>query len=180
MADVIRTLRIKKEYDQIVNEEAKKGGVSVNSFFNQLLSRYILTYRFVNLLPCLIIPCEIVKEFLEVIPEEKISKAAIIAGSYLPKHSLFLKGKDPTLNNVLELMEQATSHHSNWYQFNSQTNNGKTKLLLRHNLGKKWSIYLNSYYKTLFKQLFNIIIKTEIGEDSLAFKLPHAQQNKKN
>ena len=180
MVDVIRTLRIKKEYDPIIKADAKKDGVSVNTFFNRLLEKFIMTYRFIDSFPCLIIPCEIVKEFLEEIPEEKISNAAKSMGFHIPKHSLFLKGKDPTLNNVLELMEKVVSHHSNWYQFNSQINNGKIKLLLRHNLGKNWSIFLDMYYRAMFEQFFNFTLKTEVGADSLVIKISNTQNNNKN
>jgi len=168
LADVIRTLRIKKKYDAVITEEAKKSGASVNSFFNQLLDRYVMTFRFIDVFPCLIIPSEMVRGLLENVTEEKIIKEGKAAGSYIPKHSLFLEEKEQTIDNILLIMEKVMIQHSNWYQFNSQTTNGKTKLLLRHKLGKNWSIYLNAYYQTLFKQLFNITIKSEIGKDSLA------------
>jgi hypothetical protein len=64
------------------------------------------------------------------------------------------------------------SQHSNWYQFQRQNINGKITILLRHRLGKKWSIYLNAYYNALFKKLIDVPIKFEIGENSLAIILP--------
>jgi len=117
-----------------------------------------------------VLPCEFVREFLDELLEDKIIKMGKNLGSYVPKHSLFLNGKTPTIDNVLEKMK-TKSQNSKWYQFNSQTTNGKLKLLLRHKLGKNWSTYLNSYYQTLFKQLLKTTIKLEIGEDSIVITI---------
>ena len=119
-----------------------------------------------------------VRGLLEGLTKERITKDGKAAGSYIPKHSFFLEEKDQTIENMLQLMEKVASSHSNWYQFNSQTTNGKYRLLLRHRLGKNWSIYLNAYYQTLFKQLFNTTIKSEIGEDSLAIIFPKKSTQK--
>lgn len=174
--EVIRTIRVKKEYDQIVKEDTKKEGISVNSFFNKLLEKYTMTYRFVNSFPCLIIPCDILREFLGYIPPEKIIEIAEKMGQYIPKHSIFLRGKNPNLKNVLEFIEKCISQHSNWHKFNIQINNGKSKLLLRHTFGKNWSIFIEKYYKSMFKQLFNYTIKTELGPDSLVIIIPETHQ----
>ena len=165
--EVIRTIRVKNEYDQIVKEDTKKEGISVNSFFNKLLDKYSTTYRFVKSFPCLIIPWEILTEFLINIPPEKIKKTAEKMGSYIPKHYLFLRGKKPNLKNILELIEKCTSQHANWYNYSIQNNNDNLKILLRHRLGNNWSLFIETYYKTMFKQLFNSIIETEIGPDSV-------------
>ena len=170
LADVIRTLRISKENDSVIVEGAKKDGFSINSFYNHLLNRYVNTFRFIDVFPCLVVPSKFVRELLDELPEDKIIKIGKNLGSYMPKHSLFLNGKTPTIDNVLESMK-TTCQNSNWYQFNSQTTNGKLKLLLRHKLGKNWSIYLKSYYQTLFKQLFKTTIKSEIGEDSIVITI---------
>ena len=165
--EVIRTIRVKNEYDQIVKEDTKKEGISVNSFFNKLLDKYSTTYRFVKTFPCLVMPMEVLKEFLISIPKESVKKTAETMGSYIPKHYLFLRAKKPNLKNTLELIEKCTSQHANWHNYSMQNNNGKLKILLRHRLGSNWSLFIETYYKTMFKQLFNSKIETEIGPESV-------------
>jgi hypothetical protein len=104
--------------------------------------------------------------------EEQLKKEGNSAGSFIPKHCLFLKGMTTTLEDVLVCMEKMESQHSNWYQFQRQNINGKITILLRHRLGKKWSIYLSAYYNALFKKLIDVPIKSEIGENSLAIIFP--------
>ena len=176
MDEVVRSLRIKNEYDQIVKDASKKEGISINSFFNRLLEKYLMTYRFVKIFPLMIIPRDIIKEFITEMPEPKIIESAKKMGAYVPKHSIFLEGKKSNPKTCLEFMEKVVGQHSNWYQFNSQTNNGKIKLLLRHDLGKNWSIFLDTYYKTMFKQLFDLTITNEVGDDSLIIKIPKNQK----
>ena len=53
--DIVLTIRTKGEYDNIIREEAKTRGVSLNSLINQIIEKHIVTYRFVDSFPCLII-----------------------------------------------------------------------------------------------------------------------------
>ena len=172
LEDVIRTIRTKSEIDSVIREEAKKGGVSINSLINQIFERYVITYRFIDSFPCLIIPSEIVRELFAGMTEKHLINLGNFAGSFVPKHSLFLSGATPNLDTILSTMEKKAGQHSNWYQFQSQENNGRINLLLRHNLGRKWSTYLSAYYSALFEDILNISIKFQIGDNSLAIMFP--------
>ncbi|MEJ2114161.1 MAG: hypothetical protein P8X62_10890 [Flavobacteriaceae bacterium] len=172
MANVIRTIRTSNENDEIIREEAKKQGVSMNSLINQIIEKYVTTYRLIESFPCLIIPCEMVKGWLDGMAEDFIFGEGAIAGSFVPKHGLFLNKMTPNLENVLFAMEKRVGQHSNWFQLQRYKANGKLNLLLRHNLGKKWSIFLNAYYTTLFEELLKIKVETEVGEKSLEIIIP--------
>lgn len=172
MSNVIRTIRTNCEFDKTIKEEAKKQGISINSLINQIIERYVITYRFIDTFPSLIIPSEIITGWLDGMTEEHIIKIGKHAGSFVPKHSLFLSGATLNLDTILSTMEKKVGQHSNWYQFQSQENNGRINLLLRHNLGRKWSTYLSAYYSALFEDILNISIKFQIGDNSLAIMLP--------
>lgn len=172
MSDVIRTIRTREEFDNTLREEAKKRGISINSLLNQIIERYVISYRFIDVFPCLVIPSEMIRGLLNGLSEDQLKKEGDTAGSFIPKHSLFLKGLTPNLEDIILCMENMLSQHSHWYQFQCQNMNGRLTMLLRHRLGEKWSIYLEAYYTALFRTLLNISIKSEIGENSLAITLP--------
>ncbi len=172
MSDVIRTIRTNEDFDSILREEAEKFGISINCLLNQIIERYVFSYRFIDVFPFLVIPSEMIRGLINGLSEEQLKKEGNSAGSFIPKHCLFLKGMTTTLEDVLVCMEKMESQHSNWYQFQRQNINGKIIILLRHRLGKKWSIYLSAYYNALFKKLIDVPIKSEIGENSLAIILP--------
>ncbi|KON30278.1 hypothetical protein AC477_05095 [miscellaneous Crenarchaeota group-1 archaeon SG8-32-1] len=172
MTDIIRTIRTNREWDTILKDEANTRGISINCLLNQIIERYVFSYRFIDVFPCLVLPCEMVKGLLEGLTDEQLIKEGQSAGSFIPKHSLFLKGLIPDLDTIMLCMENNVSQHSNWYQFQCHKINGRITMLLRHQLGRKWSIYLQAYYSALFKKLINLQIKSEIGENSLAIKLP--------
>lgn len=178
MSTVNRSIRINKEYDDELKKEAKNRGLSLNSLVNQIIEKYVTTYKLIEMFPCLIIPHEMIKGWLNGLPEDFIIKEGAMTGSYIPKHGLFLNKMSPNLDGILWVMEKRVSQHSNWYQFQFQKNNGKLSLLLRHNLGRKWSIYLNAYYSTLFKELLNINVESEIGEKSLEIFIPETNKTK--
>ena len=171
MTDIIRTIRTNREWDTILKDEANSRGISINCLLNQIIERYVFSYRFIDVFPCLVVPCEMIKGLLDGLTEEQLIKEGDAAGSFIPKHSLFLKGLTPSLEAVMLCMENNVSQHSNWYQFQCQKINGRVTMLLRHQLGRKWSIYLEAYYAALFKKLINVTITSEIGENSLAIKL---------
>lgn len=171
MRDIIRTLRIDKKNDLVIIKEAEEKRISINSYYNHIIDSYVNCYKLINVLPYLAIPRELVKEFVDDLSKEKLIELGEHFGAYIPSHSLFLNGLDLTIENIVKSMK-VQCQEFNWYQFNSQTRNGKKKLLLRHRLGKKWSVYLNAYYKTLFQRLVDINIKTRVGDDSLALTIP--------
>ena len=172
MTDIIRTIRTKREWDSILKDEANSRGISTNCLLNQIIERYVMSYRFIDVFPCLVVPCEMVKGLLNGLTDEQLIKEGDAAGSFIPKHSLFLKGLTPNLDDVMLCMENMVSQHSNWYQFQCQKINGRVTMLLRHQLGRKWSVYLQAYYSALFNKLINLSIKSEIGANSLAIILP--------
>jgi len=171
LTDIIRTIRTNREWDTILKDEANSRGISINCLLNQIIERHVFSYRFIDVFPCLVVPCEMIKGLLDGLTEEQLIKEGDAAGSFIPKHSLFLKGLTPSLENVMLCMENNVSQHSNWYQFQCHKINGRVTMLLRHQLGRKWSIYLEAYYAALFKKLINVTITSEIGENSLAIKL---------
>ena len=172
MSDVVRTIRTRGDFDCILRKDAKKLGISINCLLNQIIERYVMSYRFIDVFPCIVIPGEMIRGLLDGLSEDQLKKEGYAAGSFIPKHNLFLKGMNPNLEDIILCMENMVSQHSNWYQFQCQTINDRLTMLLRHRLGKKWSIYLNAYYTALFKKLINVSIKSEIGENSLAIILP--------
>ena len=149
LATVIRTIRTSTENDDVIREEAKKRGISMNSLINQIIEKYVTTYRLIETFPCLIIHCEMVKGWFDGMAEDFLVGEGTIAGSFVPKHGLFLNKMTPNLENILVTMQKRVSQHSNWYQFQFQKTNGRVHLLLRHNLGRKWSVFLNAYYLSL-------------------------------
>ena len=172
LTDIIRTIRTNREWDTILKDEAYSRGISINCLLNQIIERYVFSYRFIDVFPCLVVPREMIKGLLDGLTEEKLIEEGNAAGSFIPKHSLFLKGLTPSLEDIMLCMENNVSQHSNWYQFQCNKINGRITMLLRHQLGRKWSVYLQAYYLALFNKLINVKIKSEIGENSLAIKLP--------
>lgn len=172
---VIRTLRLKKEADNIIIKEAKENGLSINTFYNQIIERYVNSYRLIDKFPCLAIPCDMIKEFIHEIPEQRIIKLGKLFGQYIPRESLFLKEKDLNAENMISLMKTA-GQDNNWFQFSDKNHNQRQKIMLRHLYGINWSIFLKHFYQTIFQQIFQRNIKIDIGDSSLVIHLPKKQK----
>ncbi|MBN2261198.1 MAG: hypothetical protein JW702_11670 [Clostridiales bacterium] len=168
---VTRTLRLKKEPDTIMVNDAKENGLSINTYYNQVIDKFVNSFRLIDKFPCLAIPCEMIKEFLNEIPEEKMVRLGKIFGQYIPKQSLFLREKDLSAQNMILLMKTA-GQDNNWFQFNDQNHNGQSKIMLKHQNGINWSIFLKNFYQTIFHEIFKTKIKIDVGNNSLVIFLP--------
>jgi hypothetical protein len=173
MGDVIRTIRIKENLNNLIKDETKNKDLRINSFFNRLLEGYMFCYSQIEELPCMVVATEIFKEIIKELPAEKLVEKAKEAGMWIPKHALAnMNFNTITVEEFLNVIKKGVSQYSNWHTFKIHTSKNKYELFFAHQLGKAWSIYLSEYYKTLFKEIFNIQIQTEINPKSIKIKIP--------
>ena len=67
---VTRTIRIDEGYDEIIKYEAERRGVSVNTILDQLLRKYVQSYRYFENLTAITLSSPTLQTLLEVIEED--------------------------------------------------------------------------------------------------------------
>lgn len=165
-----RSFRIDEEWLMVLNEEAKRQGVSVNSFLNRLLQqyahlRYMLRYGAITLTR---------KGFvtiLECCPDEKLLENGKNAGTDTLKDIFRTMGVTPNYSFLISLIKRLLSDFAGWFECDFHTKPDKDILHLRHQLGKKWSIYLSGVATGTFETLLNKEVEIETSDSSVTITI---------
>jgi hypothetical protein len=165
-----RSFRIDEEWIRVLNEEAEKQGISVNSLLNRLLQqysflRYMLRYGAITLTR---------KGFyaiLESCPEDNIRENARNAGSTIARDLLLTMGAQPNYKFLVSLYKKLFSEFAGWFECDHHIRRDKEFFHLRHDLGIKWSIYLAEAASEMFKSVLNKEVTTEISNSSVTITI---------
>lgn len=171
-----RSFRIDEEWIKVLNEEAEKQGISVNSLMNRLLQqyaylRYMLRYGAITLTR---------KGFLGILescPEESIRENARKAGSTIARDLLLTMGVQANYNFLVSLHKQLLSEFAGWFECDHHVRQDKEIFHLRHELGNKWSIYLAEAASEMFKFILNKEVAIEFSDSSVTITMPRQNKN---
>ncbi|MCW4015308.1 MAG: BrnA antitoxin family protein [Candidatus Bathyarchaeota archaeon] len=170
-----RSFRIDEEWLNVLTEEAEKQGVSVNSLLNRLLQqyaylRYMLRYGAITL------TSKGFSNILECCADDKIKQKGKEAGESIVKDLLLTMGVPPSYSFVLCLVKKLLSEFAGWFECDHHIKRDKEILHLRHDLGKKWSIYLATITSGTFNSLLNQEVGIELSDSSVTITI--SKQNK--
>jgi len=169
-----RSFRIDEQWLAVLNEEAQKQGVSVNSLLNKLLQqyaylRYMLRYGAITLTRQGFIG------ILQCCPDEKIKENGKNAGSKIVKDLLRTMGVPPTYGIVLCIVKKLLSEFAGWFECDHHIRPDKEILHFRHDLGPKWSLYLSAITEGTFNSLLDTKVEIETSNNSVTVTIKKQQ-----
>jgi hypothetical protein len=161
-----RSFRIDEKWLNVLNEEAKKQGISVNSLMNRLLQQYSYL-RFMMRYGAITITRKGFAGILGCCPDDAIRENGVNAGSAIVKDLMLTMGVTPSYGFVISLVKTLLSDFAGWFECDHHIKQDKEILHLRHELGRKWSIYLSGIATGTFNSLLNKEIGIEISDSSV-------------
>lgn len=165
-----RSFRIAEEWLEVLNEEAERQGISVNSLLNRILQQYSVL-RYMLRYGAITLTRKGFSAILECCPEDSIRENARNAGSTIARDLLLTMGAQANHNFIVFLTEQLLSKFAGWFQVDHHIRRDKEIFHLRHDLGTKWSIYLAETASEMFKSILNEEITTEISDSSVTLTI---------
>ena len=177
---VTRTFRVNKEWDQILHEQAKWQGISVSNLLDQIVRRYVVTDRFQINSPFISMDNKAFIRLLEKINEGDIKDAGIVSGGFLPEEELLRSGLSNSFQSFVWMMKEVFGRYGGWFSVDHYTTEDQNVIHLQHYLDRKWSIYLDNFFSSMFKKNLDIEAKTEIREESVTFYISNKQIKKFN
>jgi hypothetical protein len=171
-----RSFRIDEEWIKVLNEEAEKQGISVNSLMNRILQqyayiRYMLRYGAITLTR---------KGFvalLECCPEDEVKEKGRNAGSEITRDMLLTMGVAPDYNFVILLVKKILAEFAGWFECDHHVKRDREILHLRHDLGIKWSIYLSGVATGTFNAILGKEVTTQISDSSVTITIYRQNKN---
>ena len=170
MKTVGRSFRINEEWLNVLNEEAERQGISVNSVLNRLLQQYAYL-RFMLRFGAITLTRRGFASLIECCADDDVKEKGRIAGSKITKDLLLTMGVPPTYDFTVFLVKKILSEFAGWFECDHHIKRDKEILHLRHDLGMKWSIYLSGVISGTFNALLKKEVKVEITETSVTLTI---------
>jgi len=163
-----RSFRIDSGTLKGLEDEAARKKVSVNTLVNQLLADYIEVGRHRKRLGTVSLSVSAFEHVLAAASDEDITRAGRVSGHSVPKAYALSKWGVESVPNVLNFIRENASVTS-LYDYSESPSSPKT-ITLTHSFGKKWSLYLSSFFIAAFDDAGQKVV-SEISDQVVGLKL---------
>ena len=164
-----RTFSIKKELIQALEKEAQNRNISTRSLINQTLDRCVRQTWPSEKTGVIVIGRYVIRDLFSEMSEEGVKK---VAASSAREHKIraLLYGTTQKLESVLEMMDKITGPYFEWFKFIHTFNGRDHKILLTHDMGRMWSVWLETYFITFFMVMLDIPVKSSLTDSTVALE----------
>lgn len=167
---VNKTFRLKKEVIDILEDDAKRQGVSVNAMIQNSINRYVEWDRYCDSVQMAAFFPNMLDALLEHVSEEQIDRIAkriVETSCFKDVNLLIFKRYDP---DVFLKMVILMDRFGNNYRMQAGNGvDGEVSMSLYHNYGKKWSVFIGTI---LHKELLRLKVEHgyEISDNAIVLK----------
>ena len=155
---LIRSVRITKELDDLLEKDAKAKRVSVNYLISTIMTRYVEMDRYNERFGNITLRREGFRSILEAIEDDKITTLSKEIGSQIPKQFLLFWFKKMSLETYLKYLSLVCKY-SGFAEYEVDSNEEETDYIITliHDLGEKWSIFLKNWLEQGMKTTIGIV-----------------------
>ena len=151
------SFRMDSKYEQLLRNEAEEKKVSLNTLANQIFGEHLEWQRYIERFGTIVMSKDAFKLILEFLSEEKVIDLASSIASKVPVEFILFKWKDLNSDNVINFVRMFFGH-CGYGQYDYIKDKSTNKFSIRHELGRKGSLFLTTYIKT--------VVKSTLGKDS--------------
>jgi hypothetical protein len=166
---VTRTIRIDEGYDDILKYEAERKGVSVNTILDQQLRKYVQSYRYFENLSAVTLSATSLHALLNVIEEEEILAIGTELGKERPYELILKRGIKPSYESAKWYILDVLGDQSGWLSATINVRGGNEYIHLSHPFGYKWSLFLQRYFGTFFREIVGVNPEMDVLSSSITF-----------
>jgi hypothetical protein len=159
----LRAVRIPREVDEALRKEADASNISTNGLITRVLMKYVEWDRFAEDFGFVNIPSQLFRALLQNGREENLSEIAEKLGPELNESVLTLWFKETSIKAFLDMLSLITKHGGILKSEASQRD-GHYTIILKHELGQKWSEFLGGYYGGAIRKVFGVAPETETSQ----------------
>ena len=161
---VLRTIRLSVEHDRILEEDAAKKGVSVNSLLTALITKYAEWDRFAERFGYVSIGRQGFKRMIDMLSDEAlVAHGKDVGGRNAPEITRFWFGR-LNLETFFSFLK-VHSKYSGIYQYEVASNGRSHTITFHHELGPRYSVVLTNYFDQAIRNIVGVAPKVETGEN---------------
>lgn len=160
----VRAIRIPTELGAVLEKESDVQGISVNALITLILKKYAEFDRLSEKFEYVTVSQKKFSLIIHELDDSKIERVGRDAGGTVPKEVILFWFNELSLNTFLRYV----SIFSRYYKLATceiQINGGHHTIMLRHDLGPKWSKFLRYYFEEAARQILDVVPRFEVNED---------------
>jgi hypothetical protein len=167
---VTKTFRLSREISNAMTEESRRASVSENVVVNQVLKRWAVFDRFVARQNIMMLNRRLFTRFSQILDENDLEEIAKEFGKKLTVDLFDLNGMEMTRGNVLDYyLKTVLSDCMRWYSYEHHGDHSQGRFVLRHDFGRRWSVFLKTFIETMLHGCFDLKTSFRISEDAVFF-----------
>lgn len=170
---ITRTFRIKDDWDIILHEEAERQNISVNALIDKILRHFALYHRYTDRLHVLNLPDRILKRIIQFLPDERIAEEAEKLASLDALDFFNSLGYPQNYETFVYLIIEhfGSPEFARWFQCFHHSMETHDLFHLQHDLGRKWSVFVENYLKTILKKTSNTKVESRVYQYAVTLKV---------
>ena len=170
---ITRTFRIREEWDNVLQEEAARQGVSVNVLLNKLLRKYSLYSRWSDRNNDTSFSPQTLREILKTVQVESLAEAGTKSGALDAINIVNSIGLTLDYDSFVYLITEHLGgpHFARWFQCFHHTQGNKDIFHLQHDFGHGWSVFLERYILSFLRSMTDTDAKTRIYDYAVTLEV---------
>lgn len=170
---ITRTFRIREYWDQVLQEEATRQGISVNVLLNKLLRKYSLYSRWSNRNSDVSFPQQTIREILKTVQVESLAEAGTRCGALDAVNIVNSLGFALNYDSFTYLVTEHLGgpHFARWFQCFHHTQGNKDIFHLQHDLGTEWSVFLEKYVLSFLHSMTDTEATTRVYDYAVTLEV---------
>jgi hypothetical protein len=170
---ITRTFRIRQEWDNVLQAEATRQGVSVNVLVNKILRKYSLYSRWNDRNSDTSLPKQTLREILNTSQVEKLAEAGNRSGAIDAINIINSMGLTMSYDSFVYLVTEHLGgpNFARWFQCFHHTKGNKELFHLQHDFGHGWSVFLEKFLLSFLQSMTDIEAKTRIYDYAVTLEV---------
>jgi hypothetical protein len=166
---VLRTIRIEKKLDDVLQQDAKRNRLSFNSHISKILTRYSEWDRFNERWGVISLRKEAFKSILEAIESDKLVDLAKDIGGHAPKEFIVFWFKKINLETYLEYLS-LVCQYAKFAECEIDSDGKDYTIILSHDIGQKWSDFLAVWLTEGLKVTIGVLPEIDTTRNSVVVR----------
>ncbi|HET6808435.1 MAG TPA: hypothetical protein VFH28_05185 [Nitrososphaera sp.] len=172
-SSITRSFRFESDVLTVLDEEAKRMGISVNALVGIVLRRYAEFTRYLSKIDMVVINREVLTSLIDLLGEEEVYEIGVKLGQTVLADTIMFWKKETTEKAVMEYIEKMVCRYSDLGTYDERRMpGGEMAIVIRHRLGKKGSRFLEGYLQGGLKHTLGIEAIFETTDSSVKCEIP--------
>jgi hypothetical protein len=175
-SSITRSFRFESDVLTVLDEEAKRMGISVNALVGIILRRYVEFTRYLSKIDMVVVNREVLTSLIDLLGEEEVYEIGVKLGQTVLADTIMFWKKETTEKAVMEYIEKMVCRYSDLGTYDERRMpGGEMAIVIRHRLGKKGSRFLEGYLQGGLKHTLGIEAIFETTDSSVKCEIPAAR-----